>query len=200
MSSTSNFVSAQSDNDQSSKTLQSAENTTIEETMFKSTLSDDDHLKNVYPTKDPEPEQLSDAEENEMIYLAKNEANQMDVLLLVSNQSVREKNELTGKTINKWTINMLESCERISGEVVRIRFDTVKRDKRERTYRLEKGQARKVDNSLRNILSQRPLSDLMIIFRCANCALQFSQEKLPRKSGKRTSVFIDYNYVMIDRG
>lgn len=95
---------------------------------------------------------------------------------------------------------MLESCERISGEVVRIRFDTVKRDKRERTYRLEKGQARKVDNSLRNILSQRPLSDLMIIFRCANCALQFSQEKLPRKSGERTNVFIDHNYVMIDRG
>lgn len=183
MSSTSDFKSAQSSG-QSSKTLKSAENTTMDDTMFKSTLSDDDHLTNLYFSKEPEPEQISDKEDDETIYLAKNEANQMEVILVVSEQSIREKNELTAKTINKWTINMLESCERISADVVRIRFDTVKRDKRERTYRLENGQGRRLDDSLRNILSQRPLSELMIIFRCANCALQFSQEKLPRKSGK----------------
>lgn len=163
--------------------MESAENT-LEETMFKSTLSDDDHLKDLYRTKEPEPEQLSDVEENETIYLAKNEANQMDVILIVSDQSIREKNELTAKTINKWTMNMLESCERIGADVVRIRFDTVKRDKQERTYQLEKGQGRRLDDSLRDILSQRPISELMTIFRCANCALQFSQEKLKRKNGK----------------
>lgn len=153
--------------------------------MFKSTLSDDDHLKNLYATKEPEPEQLSDVEENETIYLAKNEANQMDVILMVSDQSIREKNDITAKTINKWTMNMLESCERIGADVVRIRFDTVKRDKRERTYQLkEKGQGRRLDDTLRDILSQRPISELMTIFRCANCALQFSREKLPRKNGK----------------
>lgn len=182
-SSTSDFKSAQSQ--QSSNTIESTENSAMEETMFKSTLSEDDPLKNVYSTNEPEPEQLSDAEENETIYLAKNDVNKMDVLLVVSDQSIREKNELTGKTINKWTMNMLESCERIGTDVIRIHFDTLKRDKRERVYQLETGQGRRLDDFLRNILSQRPLSDLMIIFRCANCALQFSQEKLPRKSGMR---------------
>lgn len=140
----------------------------------------------MYATKEPEPEQISDIEENESVYLATNEANQMDVLLVVSDHSIREKNELTGKTVNKWTINMLESCERTSADVVRINFDTIKRDKRERVYRLEKDQGRQLDDFLRNILSQRPITDLMLIFRCANCALQFSQEKLPRKSGKNS--------------
>lgn len=149
-------------------------------------MSDDDHLSNVYAAKEPEPEPISDAEENESIYLATNEANSMGVLLVVSDQSIREKNELTAKTINKWTMNMLESCERISADVVRINFDTIKRDKRERVYRLDKDQGRKLDDFLRNILSQRPISDLMIIFRCANCALQFSQEKLQRKSGRKS--------------
>lgn len=153
--------------------------------MFKSTISDDDNLRDLYATKESESDPISESEENESIYLAKNELNKMDIILIVSDQSMREKNELTAKTINKWTMNMLESCERISDDVIRIRFDTIKRDKRERVYQLEKDQGRKLDNFLRNILAQRPLSDLMIIFRCANCALQFSQEKLPRKSGKK---------------
>lgn len=152
--------------------------------MFKSTLSDDEHLRDLYATNESESDPISEPEENETIYLAKNELNKMDVILIVSDQSMREKNELTAKTINKWTMNMLESCERTSDDVIRIRFDTIKRDKRERVYQLEKDQGRKLDNFLRDILAQRPLSDMMIIFRCANCALQFSQEKLPRKSGK----------------
>lgn len=158
----------------------------MERTMFKSTISEDESLRNLYPsTTSNETETLSDAEENENIYLVTNDANQMELLLVVSDQSIREKNILTGKTINKWAMTMLESCERISTDVLRIRFDTIKKDKRERTYRMsEGGQGKKLDDFLRNILSQRPLSDMMIIYRCANCALQFSEEKLPRKNGK----------------
>lgn len=166
--------------DESTKTA-SIDTTATEDTLFKSTVSDDDHLSNVYAIKEPEP--ISDVEDNESIYLATNEDTKLGVLLVVSDQSIREKNELTAKTINKWTMSMLESCERISGDVVRINFDTIKRDKRERVYRLEKDQGRQLDDFLRNILSQRPITDLMLIFRCANCALQFSHEKLARKSG-----------------
>lgn len=159
----------------------------MEETMFKSTTSDDENLRMLYsaPTTN-ELESPSDSEENETIYLVMNDINQMELelFLIVSEQSIREKNILTAKTINKWTMNMLESCERIGTDVLRIRFDTIKRDKKERIYRMEKDQGKKLDDFLRNILSQRPLSDMMIIFRCANCALQFSQEKLPRRNGK----------------
>lgn len=154
--------------------------------MFRSTISEDENLKIVYPSSTSiEEETLSDAEENETIYLVTNDANQMELLLIVSDQSIREKNPLTGKTINKWAMTMLESCEHISTDVVRICFDTVKRDKRERTYKMnESGQGKKLDDFLRNILAQRPLSDIIISFKCVSCESEFSREKLPRKSGK----------------
>lgn len=174
----------------SSTTLKSAENVrmdesmeSMEKTMFRSVH---ENLTNLYSTTENEPEQLSDSEENETIYLVTNQSNKnMQILLIVSDQSIREKNDMTGKTINKWTMTMLESCERISSDVVRIRFDTIKRDKRERVYQLEKDEGRKLDDFLRNVLAQRPLSDIITIFRCITCTLQFSLEKLPRKNGKR---------------
>lgn len=33
---------------------------------------------------------------------------------------------------------MLESCERVKSNVLRIHFDTIKKDKKERNYELEK--------------------------------------------------------------
>lgn len=174
-------------NNQSSRTLQSPAETSMERTMFKSTISEDEELRNLYPSSTSnEADSPSDTEDNETIYLVTNDTNQMEIFLVVSDQSIREKNTLTGKTINKWAMTMLESCERISTDVVRIHFDTIKKDKRVRTYKMsESGQGKKLDDFLRNILSERPLSDMMIIYRCANCALQFSQEKLPRKNGKK---------------
>lgn len=164
----------------------------MERTMFKSTISEDENLRNLYPSSTSnEVDSLSDTEENETIYLVTNDANKMDLLLIVSDQSIREKNSLTGRTINKWAMAMLESCECIRTDVVCIRFDTIKKDKRERTYRMtESGDGKKLDDFLRKILSERPLSEMMIVFRCANCALQFSQEKLPRKKGNNSSFFL----------
>lgn len=43
----------------------------------------------------------------------------------------------------------------------------------------------KLDQFLRNILSKRPLSEMnQTIFRCANCATQFSRENLLRNLGE----------------
>lgn len=153
--------------------------------MYKSTTSDDENLNNLYSASKNEPESISDTEDNETIYLVTIESNQAELFLIVSDQSIREKNTQTGRTINKWTMTMLESCEHISTDVVRIRFDTIKRDKRERVYKMEKDLGRKLDNFLRNLLSQR-LSDTMMIFSCANCNLQFSHEKVPRNRGNIT--------------
>lgn len=152
--------------------------------MFKSTYNVEDHLKELYPSTVNDIESSSDTEEKSEIYLVTNDANQMELFLIVSDQNIREKNSMNGKTINKWTMTMLESCEHISTDIVRIRYDTIKRDRRERTYKMEKDQGKILEQFLRKILSQRPLSDMMHIYRCANCALQFSQEKLKRKNGK----------------
>lgn len=187
ISSTGEFNSA-TNSENSSTTLRTAEGTmtdSTDETMeITGLISVSENLNNLYLTTETEPEQLSDSEENETIYLVTNQSNNAKIFLIVSDQSIREKHSESGKTMNKWTMTMLESCERISSDVLRIRFDTIKRDKRERVYQLEKDEGRKLDDFLRDVLSQRPLSDIMIIFRCLTCTLQFSQEKLPRKNGK----------------
>lgn len=139
-----------------------------------------------YNTSSDEPETLSDTEENEKIYLVTNQANKMDVFVLVSDKSIREKNSLTSKTINKWNMTMLESCERVKRDVLCIRFDTLKRDKKERLYQMtDQDEAQCLDEFLRNILSKRPLSEMnQTVFRCVNCSTQFSREKLlSRKTG-----------------
>lgn len=43
------------------------------------------------------------------------------------------------RTITKWNMGMLESCERLKTDMLRLRFDTIKRDKRERIYNVEEG-------------------------------------------------------------
>lgn len=182
ISSNTDFQSIEN-SDLSSQTLKSVQS--LNDTTFKSTDSHDDQTNNpFFRQNSEESEPASDTEDDEAIFIVTNDSNQMDLLLVVSEQSIREKNEMTGRTINKWNMTMLESCERIKSELLRIRFDTVKRDKKERTYRIEKGQAQRLDERLRNILSKRPLSEMnQIIFRCANCATQFSRERIFRAKG-----------------
>lgn len=152
----------------------------MDETLFKSTTSDE--LRNVYAVSTNEPEPSSDEEDNETTYEAVNNSNQVKVCLVVSDQSIREKNWESKKTINKWTLTMLESCEQINVDMLRIRFDSVKKDKRERVYRL--AEVRQLVTFLQNVLSHRPLSDMMIIYECVPCNLQFSQEKNLRMNGR----------------
>lgn len=138
----------------------------------------------MYLTPDESENNTSDVEENESLYLVTNESNQMELFLVVSEQSIREKNTLTARRMNKWNMTMLESCERVKSDLVCIRFDTVKRDKKERLYRMKDDEAQRLDDFLRNILSKRPLSEMnQIIFRCVNCLTQFSREKVFRKKG-----------------
>ena len=41
------------------------------------------------------------------------------------------------RTRTKWSLKILESCDRIKSNTLRINFDTVKKDKQERVYVVE---------------------------------------------------------------
>lgn len=118
---------------------ETATTSSTNDTMFKSTI-DDDPLYKLYENSANEPDPVSDTEENETIYLITIDGpHKNELILIVSDLSIREKDALTTRTITKWNMTMLESCERIKADVLRLRFDTVKRDKKERTYHLEEG-------------------------------------------------------------
>jgi hypothetical protein len=61
---------------------------------------------------------------------------------------------------------------------ITLYFDTIKRDRKERTYRMSSTQeAKQLLSFLRNILSGRDLSEMnQKVYRCAKCSAQFSRE------------------------
>lgn len=169
-----------------------------ENTTYKSTHSNDDELNKFYGTGSAsttidEFEHESDDEGSKLEYIVTNESNQMTLFLVISDQSIREKNVMTARRINRWNIDMLESCERIKSDTIRIRFDTLKKDKKERTFRMEPKECQELDEYLRNILSKRSLSEMnQIVFRCISCNAKFSRERPFRTNRQGGHFFPEY--------
>lgn len=89
------------------------------------------------------------------------------------------------RTKLKWSLNSLESCDILRTDVIRLRFDTIRKDKKERIYNVETGAGQKLVSYLRGILSKRTLSEMnQTIYKCANCTTQFCRENNRLNRGK----------------
>lgn len=120
----------------------------------------------------------SDPEDDEVIYTVINEGTSQEVFLVVTDRHIRERDTLTGKTLTKWSIKTLESCERLRADTITLHFDMFKRDKKRRDYQIDRSECQKLEQVLRNILSSRPLSEMnQKLYRCAVCIAQFSRER-----------------------
>ncbi|XP_023296483.2 uncharacterized protein LOC111679191 isoform X2 [Lucilia cuprina] len=140
---------------------------------------DHDILSKIYATNEQhnEEDEYSEREEDEETYIVYT-TNQNEALFLTkSSNFLRERDPLTEKTKTKWSLKILESCDRIKSNTLRINFDTVKKDKQERVYTVEEDLCQELEKKLRDILSQRDLTEMnQTIYRCVNCSCQFSQE------------------------
>ncbi|GAB0097309.1 Serine/threonine-protein kinase 11-interacting protein [Sergentomyia squamirostris] len=131
-------------------------------------------------------EEESDPEENEVAYFVTNVLNNEEYLLIVSDQSIKEKNRMTKQTLFRWSLKSVESCERTRSDVLQINFDTIKKDRKERSYRMPPDSCQKLEKDLRDFLATRPLSEMnQIVYKCANCATQFCREIGDQQSIKR---------------
>lgn len=121
---------------------------------------DDDKLNDIYgaPSTSIEVDVPSDPEDSATTYIVNIEPDGEELFLIISDVSIKEKDILNGRyletiysmltnikscihlcrTKTKWTLDTLESCERVRDEVLRMNFDTINKDKMERTYRVEK--------------------------------------------------------------
>ncbi|XP_030240156.1 uncharacterized protein LOC115562564 isoform X4 [Drosophila navojoa] len=126
-----------------------------------------------------EEEPVSEEEPDEKVYIVYHENKTTDPLFLtISSNYVREKDTLTESTKTKWSIKVLESCERIKSNTLRINFDTLQKDKQERVYCVENALCQELEKKLRDILSQRDLTEMNItIYSCVNCGIKFTRER-----------------------
>ncbi|XP_055852438.1 serine/threonine-protein kinase 11-interacting protein isoform X4 [Episyrphus balteatus] len=138
------------------------------------------HLENIYYVNTVDELELSDPETDEETFIVYTLEKKEPILLTVSPNCIREKDASNHKSIMtkaKWSLKILESCDRIKSNMLRINFDTVKMDKKERVYTIEEQSCQELEKKLRAILSKRNLFEMnQKVYRCINCNCQFSKE------------------------
>uniref|UniRef100_A0A182VSY4 LKB1 serine/threonine kinase interacting protein 1 N-terminal domain-containing protein n=1 Tax=Anopheles minimus TaxID=112268 RepID=A0A182VSY4_9DIPT len=133
------------------------------------------NLTDIYRNQE-EVDEESEVEDNEVLYHVSLRGNESDLSIVVSDKSIKEK-DVVGKTKTRWGIKTLEACERSTSSRITLTFDTMKRDKRERVYDMDTHECQLLENRLRNMLSQRPLSEMnQRLYKCVVCNAKFSRE------------------------
>ncbi|XP_062121355.1 serine/threonine-protein kinase 11-interacting protein isoform X2 [Drosophila sulfurigaster albostrigata] len=162
---------------------QSMDNTLQEEKDEQREPEIDKHREvlNLYglSSAEQEEEPVSDEEPDEKLYIVCHAHKTSEPLFLtISSNYIREKDALNERTKTKWSLRMLESCERIKSNTLRINFDTMQKHKQERVYSVDNALCQEIEKKLRDILSQRDLTEMNITpYICLNCGLQFSRER-----------------------
>ncbi|XP_037731171.1 serine/threonine-protein kinase 11-interacting protein-like isoform X2 [Drosophila subpulchrella] len=135
----------------------------------------------------PNENTVSDAESDEETFIVYHEQKPSDALFFtISSNFIREKDTLTERTKTKWSLKILESCERVKCNTLRIIFDTMRKDKQERIYCVESTLCRELEKKLRDILCQRDLNEMNIsIYRCVSCLTQFTIEQKSKRHKKK---------------
>uniref|UniRef100_A0A1Q3FB54 Putative leucine-rich repeat protein n=1 Tax=Culex tarsalis TaxID=7177 RepID=A0A1Q3FB54_CULTA len=137
-------------------------------------------LTNIYGNA-ADVETESEVEEDERCYMVKIKGNSAEFCLIVSEASIREKDN--GKTKTRWGIKTLQACERPTSTSIILLFDTIKRDKKSRTYEADELTCQELEHYLRDILSKRPLSEMnQKLYKCVVCNATFSREVNQNKS------------------
>ncbi|XP_058820320.1 uncharacterized protein LOC131682671 isoform X2 [Topomyia yanbarensis] len=123
----------------------------------------------------------SDVEDNERCYVVNVKGNPVEMCLIISDVSIREKD--SGKTKTRWGIKTLQACERSTSTSITLLFDTVKKDKKMRTYEIDEFTCQQLEHFLRELLSRRPLSEMnQRLFKCVVCNAKFSREINTKKA------------------
>ncbi|XP_023031714.1 serine/threonine-protein kinase 11-interacting protein isoform X2 [Drosophila willistoni] len=140
-------------------------------------------LYGTLPNAEEEEEAVSDSELDEDTYIVHHEQRPTDPLLLtISSNFIREKDALNERTKTKWSLQILESCEHLKANTLRLNFDTVKKDKQERIYCLDNLLCQELEKKLRDILSKRDLTEMNIsVYRCVICGKQYMIDQKSRR-------------------
>ncbi|KAJ9593403.1 hypothetical protein L9F63_015029, partial [Diploptera punctata] len=145
--------------------------------------------------KEEEDEEEEEDEDEEHLYLVQKYKagvqNGSKFFFIVTGGWLKEKEALSGKTREKWTTSSLMSCVRTGKEhdnaIVQLTFDTIRRDRQERTYIMDENDAQRLVRMLSEVLESRSLTDMnQIVYRCMKCSTQFSQEIHPKRMENKT--------------
>jgi hypothetical protein len=134
---------------------------------------------------------ISEPEDNEAHFIVVEKTTKDDLFLVISETTIKERDAMTGRSLTKWDLSTLQSVERLRSDLIRLNFDTMRKDKREREYIMEAKCCVELEKLLRDYLSSRPLSEMnQVAYKCPKCNLEFCVEiddkRRGRDNGKQT--------------
>ncbi|PSN37569.1 hypothetical protein C0J52_12646 [Blattella germanica] len=159
----------------------------LKDEIPKESLQTEEEEEDIYKEEEQEEQEIEedDDESEQQLYLVQRhrQGNQMlgEYFLVITERWLKEKEALSGKTLEKWAVDSLLSCIKAGVEnsaiVVQLTFDTIRRDRQERLYIMEEEDAQRLLRTMNEMLESRPLTLNQIAFRCMKCSTQFSKEK-----------------------
>lgn len=165
-----------------------------EETVYGSVIDDtatgpSDYqtpLESTFTESEDNTTVVSDPEDNEATFLVVDETTKEDLILILAEKIIKERDAMTGRTLTKWGIVTLQSVERVRANLIHLTFDTIRKDKKERYYRMETTCCQEVEKIFRDYLSSRPLSEMnQTVYKCPKCNSQFCREIDDRKKNRQ---------------
>ncbi|CAH0564166.1 unnamed protein product [Brassicogethes aeneus] len=137
-------------------------------------------------TKEPESD-ISDGEDvymggEESMYLAKIQDSD-EVFVVVTETHISERNSITSKETARWHNNTVLTCEFLEDSLtaIKITFNTIRRDRKQRIYELEEDEARNLVNAVKDkIINQEPRESKVLKYQCIKCSETFTKNKVVR--------------------
>ncbi|XP_076294783.1 uncharacterized protein LOC143215989 isoform X2 [Lasioglossum baleicum] len=118
-------------------------------------------------------------EETGDLYLVqknKNDHELENLFLIITANDIKERDSITGKLLNSWSMSSVLSCAlgRSEPVTVDIVFDTTRETRRNKRYIAEPEDAKKIVTILEERLKKRPIS--LKVFKCMKCSTHFSED------------------------
>ncbi|KAK9879338.1 hypothetical protein WA026_004189 [Henosepilachna vigintioctopunctata] len=131
----------------------------------------------IYNTGDDESSDDEDIEVNseETMYLAKLLGEEEDLFVVFSKDTLSEIDCTTGKERASWVLSTILSCtfSNDAHTIVQIDFDTLRKDRKQRTYVLQVEDAESLNYFIDKLLSSREKPAVTKVLQCMKCLHQF---------------------------
>lgn len=158
--------------------------TTTNEDGFQTADDDSTIFNNTMQAQDENISDVSDGEDicsggEECIYLVTNVNDSDQVFVVVTETHISERDVTTSKEKARWHVNTVSSCEKTEDNlnVIKIEFDTLRRDRKQRVYELDPEESENFFSSIREKIDQTNESvGKKKMYQCMKCLELFPEQ------------------------
>lgn len=145
-----------------------------------SKVANEDSIFNSAIGPEPDLSDISDGEDifsgEESIYLATDITNDVQVLVVLTERHISERDVNTSKEKARWHVNTIVACEKMESNVIKVIFDTVRRDRKNRVYELEQSETDNFYTTISSKLDVEKVNDKQLSYQCMKCSLSFTRK------------------------